>query len=149
MTFRYVLMTAHVFVAIVSIGWLAMNSMIVPGAIRKGQAGFVAYAAGMSKKIGPTSTIVFLLGIWLVLRDKKDGIDFSDGWVSAAMVLFIITAVIGAVFIGRAEHAAAEKLAAGENADAEARTIAILGGISTLLLLAIVYLMVRKPGYYP
>jgi len=148
MTFHHVLLTAHIFFAVLIIGWLAMNSMIVPGAIRKGQAGFVAYAAGMSKKIGPTSTIVFFLGIWLVLRDKKDGIDFSDGWVSAAMLLFIVTAVIGAVFIGRAEHAAAEKLAAGENADAEARTISILGGISTLLLLVIVYLMVRKPGGY-
>lgn len=146
---RYVLLTAHIFFAIVIIGWLSMQAMVVPGAIRKGNAGFARFAADTARKVGPTSIVVFLIGIGLVLRDKNDNIDFSDGWVSAAMLLFIVTAVIGAVFIGKAEHAAAGKLEAGENADAEARTIAILGGISTLLLLVIVFLMVRKPGYYP
>jgi uncharacterized membrane protein len=148
MTFRNVLLTAHILFAIVVIGWLVMQSMLVPGAIRKGQAGFVRFAADAAKKIGPTSTIVFFLGIWLVLRDKHDGIEFSDGWVSAAMVMFIVTAVIGAVFIGKAEHVAAEKLEAGQDAAAEASRIAILGGVSTLLLIAIVYLMVAKPGGY-
>ena len=146
MTFHNVLLTAHIFFAIVVIGWLAMSSMIVPGAIRKGpeNANFVRVAGQSAKKIGPTSVVVFLLGIWLVIENK--GIDFSETWVSLAMLFFVVTAVIGSVFIGRAEKAAAMKLANGENADAEARTISILGGISTLLLLVIVYLMVAKPG---
>jgi hypothetical protein len=147
-TLRHVLLTLHVFFAIVVIGWLVMQSMITPGMIRRGpaSAAWVRGAAEFGKKIGPMSTIVFLIGIWLVLRDGHDGIEFSDKWVGIAMVLFVVTAVLGAVFIGRAEHAAADKLDAGQPALEEARTIALLGGFSTLLLLAIVFLMVAKPG---
>lgn len=150
MTLRNVLLTLHIFVAIITIGWLAMQSMIVPGMIRRGpsSAAFVRAGAMMARKIGPASSLVFLLGIWLVLRDGDDGIEFSDGWVGAAMALFIVATVIGAVFIGRAEERAAEKLEAGQPALEEARTISILGGISTLILLTIVYLMVKKPGGY-
>jgi uncharacterized membrane protein len=150
MTLRNVLLTLHIFFAIVIIGWLVMQSMVVPGMIRRGpsSAGFVRAAANFEKRIGPTSAIVFLIGIWLVLRDGHDGIEFSDGWVGAAMLLFIATAVIGAVFIGGAEERAAEKLEAGEPANAEAARISMLGGISTLFLLTIVYLMVAKPGGY-
>lgn len=146
MTLRNAVLTTHIFFAIVVIGWLAMHSMLVPGAIRKGQAGFVRFGANAAAKIGPTATVVFLLGIWLVLRDGDDGIDFSDAWVSASMLLYIVTAVIGAVFIGKAELRAADKLDAGQDASDEARTVSILGGVSTVLLLVIVYLMVAKPG---
>lgn len=140
------LLTGHIFFAIVIIGWLSMQSMVIPGMIRRGQAfaGYVRGSANVSRKIGPSSIVVFLLGIGLVL--DNDGIGFGDMWVSAAMVLFVVTAVIGAVFIGKAEERAAEKLEAGQDAADEARTISMLGGISTLILLVIVYLMVAKPS---
>jgi uncharacterized membrane protein len=144
---RNVLLTLHILFAIVVIGWLVMQAMLVPGMIRRGpeSAGWVRGSADFAKKIGPMSTIVFFIGIWLVLRNGDDGIDFSDKWVGIAMVLFVITAVIGAVFIGKAEHMAAEKLAAGQPALEEAKKVAMLGGISTLLLVVIVFLMVAKP----
>ena len=143
--FRNVLLTLHILAAILIIGWLAMQSMVIPGAIRRGQAGAVRFGASLSRKIGPASSVVLLLGIWLVLRDGDDGIDFSDKWVGLAIALFVVTAVIGAVFIGKAEERAAEKLEAGQPATDEARTISMLGGLSTVFLLVIVYLMVAKP----
>jgi uncharacterized membrane protein len=145
MTLRNVLLTLHIFTAIIVIGWLAMQSMVVPGAIRRGNVGAVRFGATLAKKIGPMSTIVLLIGIWLVLRDSHDYAKFSDKWVGLAIVLFVVTAVIGAVFIGKAEETAAEKMEAGQPALEEAKRIAMLGGISTVFLLIIVYLMVAKP----
>jgi len=148
MTMRNVLLTAHILSAVLIIGWLAMQSMVIPGVIRRGPsgAGFVRASADLSKKIGPASFLVFVLGLALVLRQKDDYAEFKHAWVNLSMLLFIVTAVIGAVFIGRAEERAAEKLEAGETALDEARTISILGGVSTLMLTAIVWLMVDKPG---
>jgi uncharacterized membrane protein len=148
MTLRNVLLTAHILTAILTIGWLAMQSMVMPGIIRRGPsaAGFVRASSDVAKKVGPSSVIVFLIGLALVLRQKDDYAEFKHVWVNISMLLFIVTAVIGAVFIGRTEERAAEKLEAGETALDEARTLSILGGISTLLLVTIVYLMVAKPG---
>ena len=142
---RNILLTLHILLAILVIGWLAMQSMVVPGMIRRGNAGYVRGAATVAKKVGPMSGLVFLVGIALVLRNRT-AFSFGDTWISLSMLFFIVTAVLGAVFIGRAEERAADKLEAGETAVDEARTISILGGISSLLLVTIVYLMVAKPG---
>lgn len=144
---RNVLLTLHILAAIVTIGWLATQSMIAPGIIRRGpaNAAWVRASANFSKKFGPMSSLVFLLGIWLVLR--SDGVyKFSQTWLSIAVVGFIAATVIGAVFIGKAEHIAATKLEAGETAEDEARKISILGGITMVILVVIVYCMVAKPG---
>lgn len=146
MTLRNVLLTLHILVAILTIGWLAMQSMLVPRAIRSGNAGAVRFSVGASEKLGPAAGLVFVLGLWLVFRGGEDGADFNDQWVSMSMLLFIVAIVNGSVFIGRAEKRAAEKLEAGQQATEEAGRIAMLGGINNVILLAIVYLMVAKPG---
>lgn len=148
MTLGEILLTAHILTAILTVGWLAMQAMIVPGMIRRGpsSAGYLRGSANAAKKIGPASGLVFLLGIALVLRQKDDHAEFSHTWVSLSMLGFIVAAVIGAVLIGRAEESAAAKLEAGQNADDEASKIAMFGGISTLILVAITWLMVAKPG---
>lgn len=146
MDLRDVLLTLHILVAILTIGWLEMQSMLLPRAIRAGNAGAVRFAAGAGEKLGPIAILVFLLGLALVIRGGEDGSDFNDQWVSMSMLLFIVALVNGAVFIGRAEKRAAEKLEAGQQAPEEASRIAMLGGINNLILLVIVFLMVAKPG---
>ena len=146
MTLRNVLLTLHILVAILTIGWLAMQSMLLPRAIRAGNAGAVRFAHEAGAKLGPLSATVFLLGIWLVLRGGEDGADFNDQWISMSMLLFLVAIVNGSVPIARAEKSAAEKLAAGQPAADEAKRIAMLGGINNLILLVIVWLMVAKPG---
>lgn len=146
MTTRNLLLTAHILVAIVTIGWLAMQAMLMPRAIRSGNAGAVRFGSGAAEKIGPIAGLVFLLGLALVFRQKGDGADFDDQWVSWSMTLFIVAIVIGAVFIGKAERRAIAKLEAGEDASAEASRIGMLGGVNMLLLISITYLMVAKPG---
>lgn len=143
---RDVLLTAHILVAIVTIGWLAMQAMLLPRAIRAGNAPVVRFANAAAEKIGPLSGLVFLLGLALVLRQKDDYAEFSHTWISVSMLLFIVAIVLGAVFINRAEKAAIAKLDAGQSAAAEAGRVAMLGGINVTLLVVIVYLMVAKPG---
>jgi hypothetical protein len=148
MTLRNVLLTAHILVAMLTIGWLMTQAMLVPRAIRNANAGAVRFSVGAAEKLGPIAGSVFLLGIWLVLRSGDDGIEFKDGWVGAAMLLFIVAIVNGAVFIGGAEKRAAEKLEAGQPAPEEAKRVSMLAGINMVLLITILYLMVAKPGGY-
>lgn len=146
MDLREVLLTLHILFAIVVIGWLAMTSMLLPRAIRDGNAGAVRFASAAGEKLGPATIVVFLLGIWLVLRRKDDYAEFEHLWISLSMLLFIVAVVIGSVFIGKAEKRALAKLETGGAAPEEAARIAMLGGINNLILLAIVFLMVAKPG---
>lgn len=148
MTTRNILLTAHILFAIVTIGWLVTQSMLVPGAIRRGNAGAVRFAATAGERLGPVAIVVFLLGIALVLRADEDGADFESTWVNVSMGLFIVALVNGAVLIGRAEKSAADKLEAGQPAPDEAKRISMLGGVNMLLLTAIVWLMVDKPGAF-
>ena len=147
MTLRNVLLTAHILAAILTIGWLAMDSMIVPGMIRRGpeSLSYVRASAATAKKVGPMSGLVFVLGLALIFRDGDDYIEPGDAWLSLSMLLFIVAAVLGAVFIGKAQERAVAKLEAGQPATDEAGKISMLGGISTLILVAVTYLMVAKP----
>ena len=143
---RNVLLTLHILFAIVTVGWLFTQAMLTPRAIRGGNAGAVRFGANAAAKLGPAAIVVFLLGLALVLRQADDHAEFEHQWVNISMLLFIVAAVNGAVFIGRAERSAAEKLEAGKDATAEAGRISMLGGINMVLLIAIVFLMVAKPG---
>lgn len=143
---RNVLLTLHIFVAIVTIGWLVMQAMLMPRAVREGRLDAVRFGVGAAEKVGPLAGLVFLIGLALVLRQADDGSDFDDQWVSISMLLFIVAIVIGSVFINRAAKGALAKLEAGQQAGDEAKRIAMLGGINVLLLLAVVWLMVDKPG---
>lgn len=123
-----------------------MQSMVMPRAIREGNAGFVRFGSGVAEKLGPVAILVFLLGLALVLRQKDDHAEFEHTWVNISMLLFIVALVNGAVLIGRTEKAALAKIEAGQSAADEAKRVAMLGGINMVLLTVITYLMVAKPG---
>jgi hypothetical protein len=146
MTLRNVLLTAHILVAIVTIGWLAMTSMVAPAAIRRGDLPVLHFIGSVASKVGPLAGLVFVLGLVLVLRQKDDYAEFSHTWVSVSMLLFIVAIVNGSVFIAKTERAAAEKIAAGMSAAGEAARVSMLGGLNMVLLTVITYLMIAKPG---
>src|SRR5688572_235223 len=133
MTARNILLTLHILFAIVTIGWLATQSMLIPRAIRDGNRAAVAFGHSAASKLGPAAIVVFLLGIALILRQKDDWAEFDDSWVNISMTLFIIALVNGAVFIAKAEKSAIEKFDAGQQAPDEAKRVAMLGGINMLL----------------
>lgn len=145
MEFRDILLFLHISTAIIIIGGLVFMDMLVPGLVRGGRENLpvLRKLAGMGRVFGPSSAIVFLLGVGLLLKNDWS---FGKPWVSASMTLFIIAAVIGSVPSQRTLMAAIGKIDEGHPADAEASRLGMLGGINILILLTIVYLMVDKPG---
>jgi uncharacterized membrane protein len=102
--------------------------------------------------VGIGAWLTLGLGAWLV---HHDGFDWSDAWISAALVLWVVAVALGGIGGRSARHTRylAERLAGeGDNpseelhsklADPVART---LNYGSFLAVLAVLALMVWKPG---
>jgi uncharacterized membrane protein len=94
----------------------------------------------------PASLVVVLAGIFMTLQRWS----FTQAWVAIALALWILSAVLGAVYIGpRLEKAAAAFEAEGPTSPTGIETNRRLFLVSRLELvgfLVIVALMVFKPG---
>lgn len=99
-----------------------------------------ALAEGNSARIhGPAMILAGFFGFGLVAL-SKDAWEFSQAWVSAAMLLWFLA--LGVVF---AVMAPAEKRAANGDQGAS-KIIAMAGGILHLLLTLLIIDMIWKPG---
>jgi len=101
--------------------------------------------------VGAVGVLVF--GIWLALDD--DAYSITDGWILAALVLWVVSGGLGARGGARYREARleAERLAAADDvATPELRarlrdpTAALLSWASGLAVVAILVLMIWKPG---
>jgi uncharacterized membrane protein len=93
----------------------------------------------------PAYIVVFVVGILLVITGSYS---FGTFWISAAIVLFIIVAILGATLYSpalRRQEAEARADITSPAYAAAARRQNIVGGIVTLLVVVIVILMVAKP----
>jgi len=111
--------------------------------------GLIRFAV-VSIVVGSLLALVF--GLWLV---HEAGYGYGDGWVVAALVLFVLGNALGGIGGRRDDRTAAyarELAAAGDAPNAELRarvrdpiSLALSYG-SGLILVAILALMVWKPG---
>jgi uncharacterized membrane protein len=93
----------------------------------------------------PAYIVAFLVGFLLVLTG---GYSFGTLWISAAIVLFIVVAILGATLYApalRRQEAEARIDVNSPAYAAAARRQNLIGGIVTLLVVVIVILMVMKP----
>jgi hypothetical protein len=90
--------------------------------------------------VGGLGTLVF--GIWLALYVK--GYEIWDGWIIAAIVLWAIATELGR----RAQvgYTALAGAAEGGVAIAEARQAALMHWLRSLVVLALLVVMIYKPG---
>jgi uncharacterized membrane protein len=98
------------------------------------------------------AVLAFVFGLWLV---HEAGYGYGDGWVVAALVLFIAANALGGIGGRRDDRTARyarELAAAGDQPSAELRarvhdpvSLALSYG-SGLLLVAVLALMIWKPG---
>jgi uncharacterized membrane protein len=142
---RNVLLFLHIAAAIILLGSLIFMDMVTPGLVRGGRDNLpiLRKFLQLGRVFGPSASIVFLVGIALVIRGE---FQWGDLWISASMLLFIVAAVLGAVPHAKTLETAISKLNDGHPADAEASRLSMLGGVNILIVLVIVYLMVAKPG---
>jgi hypothetical protein len=90
--------------------------------------------------IGGLGTIVF--GVWLALYVK--GYEIWDGWIITAIVLWAIGTELGRrAQVGYVEMAESDP---GGTMDAEARRAALMHWLRALVVLALLVVMIYKPG---
>lgn len=143
---RNVLLWLHLVVGIVTFGPLVLFDIISAGAIRSRNAGALRFMSGRAKLLGPSTVIVALLGVGLVLHNDGDPYTFRQEWILAAIAIYVSMVAVGAGVATPALSRAADKLEAGEDATAEANRLQLLGAYLIVAFLTILWLMVAKPG---
>ena len=129
------LLFLHVTAAFALVGTVVIFSAFVLGAATDSR---VLAVANVLWAVGGFGTLVF--GIWLAIYVK--GYDLLDGWVIAAIVLWVIASALG----GRAQ--AGFSAAGGEAAGAPAVSsqAALVHWLRSLAVLALLVVMIYKPG---
>ena len=125
-------------------------------ALRRERPSEIALLLGLTRPavaiVGAGSLLTIGFGLWLV---EHDGFSLGDGWISAAIALWVAAVVLGAIGGRSARHARylAERLAAGGDRPSDELRRALcdpvarsLNSASFLALVAVLALMVWKPG---
>jgi uncharacterized membrane protein len=148
----------HVVLAIFLIGPLVAAANQVGRELRGGSAGTVRLLTRTVTIYGWASLLVGIVGFGLV----RDRFSFSDGWLIASIVLFVVASVVVLALLApmlRRATAAAPTGASGPATDPAsnaatsaggtaglASRAAALAGVASLCYLAIAVLMTWKPG---
>ena len=137
-----IVLLLHILTVIVGFAPAAVHPFIDAGLQDAPEArmAFLRRAATNGHRIYlPAITVAGLLGIVLIFM-SDDAISFSDAWISASFLVWIIIMglVAGVVIPG-------EK-AAGQGDFSKERMVTIGGQIVSLLLVVMLYLMIFKPG---
>ena len=143
---RNLVLWLHIGVALVSLGPLLLFDMLVPATVRAGNTPVVRWLSRRVRVLGRVTVLVALLGIVLVVRDDNDPYTFSEGWISASLALYILVAINAVAVLDPTVARAADRLEAGQSADAEANRLRLFGALNIVGVLLILWLMVAKPG---
>jgi uncharacterized membrane protein len=101
--------------------------------------------------ITPAAVLVAGFGVWLVLNSPAW--DFSQTWVTLGLVMFLASALTGALFLGpesgRISRLGAEKGAGDPEVQRRISRMLWISRIELILLIAVIFDMVVKPGLSP
>jgi uncharacterized membrane protein len=147
----------HLLGALLLVAGMTVAAVAFEAARRRRRSDEVAVLLGLTRigvlLVALGSVLVLAFGLWLV--DLEDRIDMGDGWVSAALTLFVVVVILGALGGRRPKRARklAEELARdGQPETAELRALLDdrlalgLNYLAAVLLVVILVLMVFKPG---
>jgi len=150
MTLFEVLLFVHIVAVSVWLGGSIMLAFVSGRVQGTGDAAFRARFAKAAGVVGPvigvSAILVLASGVWMVL--DSDTIEISQLWVWLGLALFLLSAIVGAAYLGPASNRIVGALEGGqiEEADRRAGVFNLVSRLDTLLLLVIVGLMVFKPG---
>lgn len=135
----------HIGAAIFAIGPLTVAMTAAPRAIRSGTDGLplLRWFSRTTRYYGLGSLAVFATGALVVPLNKQ--VDFSDGWLSASMAIFVIAFVL-VLFSAYEQRKAMTVIEAGGDAAVEVGRLSAVAGLTALLWVAILLLMVYRPG---
>lgn len=145
----------HLLGAFLLVGGMVVTGVAFEAARRRQTPLQIATLLGLARVgallVVAGTVLVAAFGLWLV--DLED-VGYSAGWVDAALALFAVTIVLGAVGGRRPKHARRVAVAEQDARDVspelrrllDDRAARTMNYLAALLIVAIVALMVFKPG---
>jgi uncharacterized membrane protein len=141
----------HVTAAVVSVGGFLTLTVLNARIARAGEPAAAA-ALGQQSEVfgrtvlGPAMGILLIAGVWMA---GQFGIPFTDLWIVWGLIGFVAFILLGVVALGRtgAELGALARTAGPNDPRVAAlrQRIAVLGWLSLLVLLSVIWAMVFKP----
>ena len=150
MTLYEVLLFVHIVAMAVWVGGSIMLGFLSSKLERSGDADYRARFARDANIVGPiigvSAVLVLGTGIGMVL--DSPAVELSQTWVWLGLAMFGVTAVVGAAYFGPATERIVKALEAGqkEEGDRRVKQFNLVSRLDTLFLIAIVGVMVFKPG---
>ncbi len=137
------LLTLHLVGVLVIVGPLGMVTSTAGRLAREGDVPGLTRALRTTRVFSLASLVVVVLGTLMLEREPWD-IPRGAAWVSASYALWLVAVALNLAVLAPALKEAIA--AAGASSDRVARKIGAVGGLSALCWVAIVVLMVYKPG---
>jgi hypothetical protein len=142
-----VVLVLHLLAALFVVGPLAVTAVSSPRLARSGRLDALRAAARTTRGYALASVVVVVLGTAMIgLGDTGEAWEFSQLWVSASYVLWVVAVALTLALVVPAQQDAVQALEDGEDAGGPARRMAVGGGLAMLAWAAVVVLMVAKPG---
>ena len=137
----------HLLTVAFAVGPTAVTAVTSARHVRAGRAQALRAAASTTRGYALATLAAVLLGSILVrLGDIGGQWEFSQVWIAASYVLWLVAVGITTAVVVPAQLTAADTLDAGQDANRLARRIAAASGVVLVLWSAIIVLMVFKPG---
>lgn len=142
------LLVLHLLTVLLLVGPAALAAVTSSRLVRDGRAQALRTAARSTRLYTLGSVLTVALGSALVGVSGDGTPQWSMGqlWVSASYVLWLVAVVLTLVVVVPAQEAAADALEGDREAASLAGRIGAAAGVATLCWIAIVVLMVDKPG---
>ena len=146
------LLFGHLLAALVWVGGDFMIQMFYLRARAAGPEAVAGFAKSVEwiglRVLNTAALLVVAFGVLLVI--EVDGYEFSQFWISAALVMFLASAITGAAFLGpeSGRISALSEERGPEDPEVQRRIarILLISRIELVLLVLIVLDMVLKPG---
>ena len=152
MSYYEALLFCHLLAAMAWVGGDLMLQMFYLRARANGPAAVIQFAQNAEwvglRLLNPVALLAAIFGALLVI--EVDGYEFSQFWISAALAMFLASAITGAVFLGpesgRIGRLAEERGADDPEVQSRVARVLLVSRIELMLLVLIVLDMVVKPG---
>lgn len=143
-----VLLVLHLLTVAFLVGPSAMAALLSPGHARAGRVDALRTAARTTRLYTMGTLVTVLLGSALVGASgtRTPTWDMGDLWVAGSYVLWFVAVALVLLVVVPAQNQAVRELEAGRGAERLAPRIGAGGGVAMLCWVAIIVLMVLKPG---
>lgn len=146
-----ILLALHLIAAIFLIGPLVHAVTTSARGLRQGDAAAIASSARTATVYSYASVLVVIFGFGLMSAEApwvegENVAGFDETWIWLSTLLWLLGVALTLAMVVPALQQAGARLTAGEAVDGLRARVAAGGGVVGLVFLAIVLLMVYKPG---